>query len=105
MAVLLCLLSGPAFAGGKKIELTDNEMDTVTAAGMTPLITTSLTLFYPPPFFPPNHQVTLNGSKPSVTGVLPLLAVQTTNVLGLIQTSQQLIPYFVQPGVIGFKKP
>ena len=116
MAVLLGVFPALALAGAK-VELTDHDMDEVTAAGIPGTINFSWTLFYKPPFFHPTNQVTTGNSNPSVTGnVLPLLAVKTTQIgtqftnglgqpVGLIQKTQQLTPFFVQPGVIGFKLP
>lgn len=117
LAALISALPVTGLAGGK-VELTDQGLDEVTAAGIPGLINFSFTLFYRPPFFPPDHQVTTGNRNPSVTGnVLPLLAVKTTQVgptqftngLGqpvpLIQTSQQLTPFFAKPGVVGFKFP
>ena len=117
LAGLISALPATGLAG-EKVELTDQGLDEVTAAGIPGLINVSFTLFYKPPFFHPDNQVTTGNSNPSVTGnVLPLFAVKTTQVGGtqftnglgqrvpLIQTSQQLTPYFVKPGVVGFKFP
>ena len=117
MVLLVGLFPGQGLAAGK-VELTDQGMDEVTAAGIPGSINFSFTLFYRPPFFLPHNQVTTGNSNPSVSGnVLPLVAVKTTQVgatqftnglgepVSLIQKTQQVIPYFVKPGIIGFKTP
>ena len=117
LAGLISALPGTGLAGGK-IELTDQGLDQVTAAGIPGSINFSFTLFYRPPLFSPTNQITTGNKNPSVTGnVLPLLAVKTTQVgatqftngngqpVPLIQTSQQLTPFFAKPGVVGFKFP